>query len=633
MFITILTSIFLLSFFILLGFGISFRCIGRSNYLIPLSAFLGFAMSLYASWLHAQFLLLFFYPICLAFLLSGVYSLHVLAKNDFRLWSRSNSRIWFNSFLPGYLILLISQFTSFSRQGIRLRTGPDLLGWIISSDYFAKNNNLSTLTNSLVDQLGGSTQEILFSMSNSGSVYSIPSYSEQVQAEFIFGSRRIGLTSFVGYVSRISTYLDSQTVLISLMSIFAGLTSFVIISYAKNLGLKRKYILVLLFSTIASTSVLAPIYEGGVWHIFVIPILIYLLIETTARFNSVYNTKAHILISGILISLMLTLTSDLLIVAIPFFTTIGFQYLRYRKFNKLLQFIPLLLILSPGFTIITSALNSRKSDAFVGGWSAVGFGLPGDFIGLTPWQTSKGVFTGEVLAVDYKLLLGALATLFLIYLYSKVAADMRRTFAPYFVVLIMLNAYFYFEIFGAEKINYYIIWKLSFLWSIAFMFLLASYLSQQSAKSTQKMIVGGRNVKPVKKKVMGSRNTVASYLLFVSITNLAIFQANWFQFSRNDLVPSNIRLDSQSGKEIKQILETYDIVGACTPWVTTLAIHGDFHFISDRRAGTNVVSSSPQRERMVVLSQNEPVCASFLSFYPKATKVLQIQSLTFYSID
>lgn len=633
MLLTILASVLILPLFVLLGFGISFRCVGKSNYLIPLATFLGFAMTLYASWLNAQSLLPILYLVSLGLIFSGFYSFQVLTKNDFKIWFKRNFGSWFTSFLPGYLILLISQFTSYTKQGIRLRTGPDLLGWIITSDYFAKNDNLLKLTNSLVNQLGGSSQEILFSESSNGSVYSIPSYSEQVQAEFIFGSRRIGLTSFVGYFSRISPYLDSQTVLIGLMSIFGGLTSLIIISYAKYLGLNRKYTLVLLFSLIGSTSVLAPIYEGGVWHIFIMPILIFFLIEITAHFNSEDRSRADILISGILISLILTLTSDLLVVLIPFFVTILFQYLRYKRIQKLIQFVPLLLLLFPGLSVIMSSLNSRKSDAFVGGWSAVGFGLPGDFIGLTPWQTPKGVLSNESLAINYKLFASVLATLFLIYFFSKIPAEKRKSFVPFFVVLILITTYFYLGIFNAEKTNYYIIWKLSFLWSIAFLFLLASYLSQKGSTTRQKISKSEQSIKPNKIKVKDSRNRVATYLLLIFILNFAVFQVNWFQFSRNDLVPSNIRAESQSGKRINQVLETYDFVGACTRWVTTLAIQGDFHYIQTRRATTNVDFSVPERQKMVVLSENEPACGSFLSDYPKATKVLQIQSLIFYAVN
>jgi|688.fasta_scaffold156446_2 hypothetical protein len=629
MFLTVLITVLLVASFFLLGAGLTFKIIGfSSDYFIPVSIISGFSILLYTSWLFSIDSL-FFAPVLVisSIIIIGT-SYKFFAANESKKFISTSFTDTFKYFIPGYLVIYFSQFTDLFYQGFRLRTGPDLAGWLISANYFEKNSNLNNLTASLTSQLG--SPNLFFSKSNSSSVYSIPSFTEQVQAEFLIGSGRTGLPSLLGFLSRLTDYIDSASILISLMSLFGGITSILVLNFAKscNAGLKTKIIAFL--TSIGSTAVLSPIFEGGVWHVFAIPLIFLALTNTFVSGNSKYVLNLDRLLFGILIAFTLTISSDVAVVSIPVIVSVLFRYHRDGNLKKLLSLMTPLILFVPGIELIRTSLSSRSQNAFLGGWSATSLGLPGDYVGLTLWQNALGVNSSNQLFTFQGLLAGIVATFVGVYVFLKCRNDFKVKLIPYFASLSIIYCYFYLQIIHLGSNNTYVVWKLSFLWTIPFTILLVLFFSYHPV-----VVKKSKGIK-VQHKFKGEtelRSSFESFLLtWVSIVFIVFF-SQWVENSRVVPFPKVLQQNSPERVQLSKLLDRYTLVGGCTPAPQTLAYFGDLHLSVERRGGTTVKESIPSRIKVVVVSDDARECEGFVQSLDSATKVAKIQNLTFYSIN
>lgn len=628
MLLTLISSLFFAIFFFLVGTGVTFSFVKQSKYLIPISVLTGLSLTLYFCWSLA-YGNSWIIGICgLGISVTTFYSIVALSKKSF--WAIISSQLskCLIYILPGYLLIYFSQFSGFVYQGLKLRTGPDLMGWVLASQYFEKNLNVSSLSTSLERQLGARAD--YFADSVNGSVYSLPSYNEQVQAEFLIGSRRIGLPALVGYCSRLFGFLDSPTILISIISLAGGLTSTIILIYAFT---KRAHftlpIIAILFS-IGSPSVLGPIYEGGVWHAIFIPVLLVALIFLVDQSDL---RKEQTLVFAIIYGLIISTNSDIMIASIPIVIASAFLLLRQRRIKDLVFINSGAVLLIPGVQELFRALISRKNDAGQGGWQATFLGLPGDFLGLTLWQNSAGQLAPGTVPNVGQWAMGFFSTILAIAVFIKSSQNIKVRLYPYFISLIAMYVFFFATILNSSNTNNYIIWKLSFLWVLPFCIVLISFFGIP-AGSTSKNKLLKRNLKGPKDQVSDSPlSTFANFLTSWSLVLLVVFQLGWIENSRNVPFRQSISSSSNQINLLSNLLNKYDLVSYCARWGHAISIYGDLHLISQRGKNVEIQESVPARGRMIMVDSLEPVCFDYVSKFPDPKSLMKINGIEFLEIS
>lgn len=627
MLLTLLSSLILALIFFFVGAGVTYLSIKNSSYLLPVSILVGLASTLYLCWSISYGNLLIFVGTGIIFLIFLICTLISFARKNFWGSVKSQMKKFTLYVTPGFLLMYIPQNVDFFRQGLKLRTGPDLMGWLLASQYFENNINTGELNLSLKRQLGN--QENYFTESASGSVYSLASYNEQVQAEFILGSRRLGLPSLVGYASRFFGFLDSQTILISIIAIAGGLTSVFILNYSLFKHNHFSLPLLAILFTIGSTSVLAPIYEGGVWHAIFIPIFI---ISLVFLLDSSQTEGGRAIALGLIFSSSISITSDILIASIPLFVAYAFWYFSAGKVRDFFISGSGALLLIPGIQELGRAFISRGNDAAVGGWQATYLGLPGDFLGLTLWQNSFGLVAPGTQPTLVQWVAGLLATVLGLIVFLKSHKDTRSVLVPYFLTLTLMFLYFYWTVLTNGTSNNYIIWKLSFLWVLPFAFVLISYYKVPSISKVE----NNKNKVRVKKEITpGSNNfkyTGANFLTSWTLLLLIVFQSGWAQNSKEVPFREPLAKSSSQAKQLSNLMQKYDLVSYCARWGHSISIYGDLHLTSQRRKGTLVKARQPVRSKMILLDSLEPACSNYLAKHANPGLLFRIQNLEFYEV-
>ena len=102
----------------------------------------------------------------------------------------------------GVFIASLHNPTFFS-QFVSFRNGPDLVGWAKGAQFFCTDSRLSDLNSRVISTLGAEkfTQTLnLPGPLNELFLYRLPSFSDQIAAEFLLGAHRTGLPGFLGAV-------------------------------------------------------------------------------------------------------------------------------------------------------------------------------------------------------------------------------------------------------------------------------------------------------------------------------------------------------------------------------------------------------------------------------------------------
>ena len=197
------------------------------------------------------------------FFLSTIYKIY---KRDIRI-SLTLRHFW-NSLLliPTFTYAFLLNNSLFSTQ-LRLRNGPDTVGILSSARYLCENSSLENLKKTVKNQLGNPNfEEILKSPIDiyGNSIYKIASFTDQVNAEFLLGAKRVGLPAIgatycnIGGPEALFRFSNS-IILISIFLITLIIYTF-LSKYKVNFAIK------LAISIIASLNInlLSATLEGGI---------------------------------------------------------------------------------------------------------------------------------------------------------------------------------------------------------------------------------------------------------------------------------------------------------------------------------------------------------------------------------
>jgi hypothetical protein len=343
------------------------------------------------------------------------------------------------------------------------------------------------------------------------------------------------------------------------------------------------------------------------------------------------SLKIDCVLVGVLLSMIISISTDVLAVSLPIFIAIFVKYIRFRHWTYVVSFVPLAVLLAPGLPLIASSINSRSDDAFLGGWSATSIGLPGDFVGLTLWQTPNGAYVDNNHTTSFRLFAGVLATFIAFAIYRGSERNLKKTLMPYFLSLGLIFCFVYSNIISASTSNHYVTWKLAFLWVLPFSVLLPSFfdLKLESRKRLDKGSKSNSKLKHATEVKASLETFLISWLLVI----FAVFANHWAENSKVLFASSAITSPDSDQRKISRFINQYQVVSACAvPWYQGLAIYGDMHLIGERRLGTIVNVDTSTRKKMVIFNANEPTCLNALDKFEAFTKIAKVDGWDFYEV-
>jgi hypothetical protein len=305
--------------------------------------------------------------------------------------------IWHAALAIPVLIYAYLLNSSLFTPQLSLRNGPDTVGILSSARYLCENTSLEKLQNNVVSQLGsGNVEKILKSPidDHGNSIYRIASFTDQVNAEFLLGAKRLGLPALgAAYCNiggpealfRFSNSIILTSVLLITLLVYTFLSNYNLHSHLK--------IVISLFASL-NINLLAATLEGGIVQVFTIPFLLYF---TFSLILKQHKKTAY----GFFFLLLIALTTyyDLLFfVGIIILLYLAFTYKEifnkerislYRNLSYASLFAALLL---PNEMLrVLNELATRNNSLSWGGWDQGRKPTPANFMGLINWLPPDGV--------------------------------------------------------------------------------------------------------------------------------------------------------------------------------------------------------------------------------------------------
>jgi len=633
--------------FWIIGYGVVATLSKNSRYLHEISIIFGFASISYFCYLVAYFKI----PIwtlgtimCLlaSYTIQQILSKRKLATSTFNI--SKNLKFVF-VFLAGAAIYAAKQIKDVFIPGFQLRTGPDLIGWSVSSNYFIKNDDLGLLNSKLLESLSTLDRNTIFSLNDfSKSVYTLPMLNDQISSEFLIGANRIGLPALVGFISRI-TNIQTYAILWTLVCVFAGISALITYKFFQGRNFSNLIKTAGVVSIAGSSVIIAPIAEGGIWSIFVIPLILLGLIFIQEH-EGVRQIKEFPLIIFCLALMSISITTDVIIVTIPL--VILYTYLIFR--DKAWSLFPRLILvfvlpLSAGYGIITNSLMSRSRDASVSGWSGASLPLPADFYGLTPWQDPTGNFGDELFYSFEKICLGILLSVFIIAIINRCDYRTKVVVGVYSISTFFIISSSYIPLLLQGSGNKYVPWKLSFLISLTLPIIIHSLIkfnTNRPFKDDQVLPPKVRKFQNMKYQRQNAKLGEFERFFLITIIFLIPLQTirlqhDWVKNGTSDAPLSYLTLLSNSkiSKDFQRILESYDFVGACATWSNSLALFGELTTTGPRNLRGEMITPlslgvSPRKG--FLLDTTLASCYKFKEYFLVKSPVDMFGNLALYDV-
>jgi hypothetical protein len=534
------------------------------------------------------------YFIITSFLLL-ILSIFINAKKLKSLVQLKLGNIWQAALAIPVLIYAYLLNSSFFTPQLSLRNGPDTVGILSSAQYLCENTSLERLQSNVANQLGsGNVEQILKSPidAQGNSIYKIASFTDQVNAEFLLGAKRLGLPALgavycnIGGPEALFRYSNS----IILASVF--LITLLVYSFLSNFSLQSY--LKIIISVVASLNVnlLAATLEGGIVQVFTIPFFLYFTFSLILKQHK--NTALSFFF---LLLISLTTYYDLLFfVGIIVVLYLAFTYIEIFKKERISLYRYLLyatlfaaLLLPNEMLRVLNEVATRNNSLSWGGWDQGRKPTPANFMGLINWLPPDGVTNSSRSYVV--ILLEILVSVLLILTLSRFKQK-----SSFFVITLgflyaVLIAQIY--IFGTSPFNNYIALKV------------AAYLAPFSA-----LVIGFMIFRDSKKQPGISQNKIPMFFgyFFLLLNATAVFTwvSDWNRYS----------FVSSFDQNLESLFEEYDvrIEGFKGAGSIQFILQGNLHYGNPIRAFDIPVDRTPGRELVYLVSKQENTRYGFDNF-------------------
>ena len=482
---------------------------------------------------------------------------------------------------------------------LRLRNGPDTVGILSSARYLCENTSLVKLKNSVVDQLENENYEKILKSpidAQGNSIYKIASFTDQVNAEFLLGAKRLGLPALgsmhcnIGGPEALFRFSNS----IILVSVF--LITLLVYSFLSNYRFPSHLkIIISLFASL-NINLLASTLEGGIVQIVTIPFFLYFIFSLILK---QHRNAAF----GFFLILLIALTTyyDLLFfmgIILLLYLVVSHKEIVSKErisFYKYLLYATLLAtaLLPNEMLRVINEVVTRNSSLSWGGWDQGRKPTPANFMGLINWLPPDGVtnFPRSYGIILLELIVSVVLILTLVRFKDKISFFVIAVSFLYVVLIVQIY------ILDNSPFNNYIALKAG------------AYLAPFSALAVGLMIF-----RESKKQIGFPKTKIPMFFgyLFLTLNLFAVF--NWVtDWNRNSFVT---RID----QNLESIFNEYDIKieGFKGAGSIQFILQGNLHYGNPSRAFDIPVDRTPGRELAHLVSKKESTrygSDDFISIY------------------
>jgi hypothetical protein len=570
--------------FLILGIPIVRLLLGELNGMKLFIAVLsGFAISVISSaWLVALKLNLHFYVPILGILMIAGYAILGIRKKRVgferlipALRNSKNFLLYSIPITASGLAYILFENNQLMKARIALRTGPDMVGWISSANYLCDGGRISSLAHSIRQQLG--LTNVMFAFRNplkfpATSIYRIPSFTDQINSEFLISAHRYGLP---GMQAGICTVVGKSSIYhtsVALMAISAILIATVATMAISNIELRMSLKLLAIFLCSMNINLLSNSMEGGFGQLAATAFLFFLLLSLVkVEWRSKYLPFAIFLLLGFGLSTYV----DAIFVTLIIISTYLLVSARKFKFwrpqiwgNPARELTAVVLGLIAGWPLWLSLprlLMERIKTGAPAGWDQGRLPLPANFWGFFSWLPFDG--SNNVPRGTGLLVIETLVSLFLLSLvFRQIEKTAKNFIISSFVVYLLLI----FEVYksGFSHANNYPLWKMS------------AYISSLMILTV--ILIANRSIhkdpNPTPNSGKNNALTWMTFALVLALVSTLGWSTSWFasrQFSLLSATPGE-----------KAFFDKYDvqIVGFSGANIAKFGLLGDVHYLEPSRA-------------------------------------------------
>lgn len=474
---------------------------------------------------------------------------------------------------------------------LKIRNGPDIIGWLSSAQYFEKHETIQELESWMSKEFPNHPKINAFAKSSWGtkdSIYATASYTKQLQSEFLIGADRRAIPIFLAILSR---YLPENFNLFKIYLAFSCLLAFLLALWAfenfptprvnKSRALKLYIIPLTLFF---SYQILFPVFEGGFGQHFSYIMFVYLLNQSDKKLSG----ELLVVLGAAFFAY-----KDLILFALPFLAALNFvsarqssrtgiQIIWKLKFHLFLSICTLILAIA----IAPFILERARSLSF-GGWEEGYMPSILDILGLS------GAYTWSIRGTtnDYFALFSlALTYIFSLYFFRKLT-KLRTLLAG----IILLAFYTFLWIVSLLNSNNYSLWKTLPYFTIFIVFLLSKNASLVSKTLDSKI--------GAKKNRFNSK--ILNFVIMLQVFCACFFYQQWAKDSERLMI---FTIDTKKALKIGSLVDQYAISFKGVEFTQSYALLGNMEWADEARQVPN--QPSKQSIRPVMFSIPVEICNS-----------------------
>jgi len=497
---------------------------------------------------------------------------------------------------------------------IAFRNGPDTFGWSDAIIFFRDNFSISHLKNLIIPELNGtslySSLNVVHKASDTA-IYQIPSFTRQIDAEFLLGAHRTGATNMLGNFAHFLPVNFTESVLVAFLMTAIFLVSQLGASYFRKINQPTWFVIFGTFAIGLNCNLLFQTLEGGVGELFVIPFMIFVLLTFMQNSINLQNLSFSL---GLLIAIAFTSYFDILFTAMPIFVLLMlFQILIQKKYSifdfvrKPSVWIFLLLSFIPFATSFVRLAVVPFLHPTAGGWDIGMRPLPDNLVGILSSLTNRKDHRGLA-----TIILEIIISLIVIF---YVTAGRKGLARFGFLTVLAMYGYLYFSVYRQHPpYNNYRLWKFSAIASALFPIFLA-----QEKFNLVKAKVSKPNKREKLEAKLENQNLLSKYhknnlVVAFLITLLTVSSITWM-------------LDWQSTKKLsftkqEQIFvannaSKYDFVIDGSIYSAMVTMYGDVHYASPQRGLPGYWTHFTKPIRPILFITNHDCTASSANCLPQ----------------
>jgi hypothetical protein len=512
-----------------------------------------------------------------------------VVKTAIKLFKFKKPFYYFRNYVFAISILGISYLLnpSFRQSIVSVRTGPDTIGWLSSAKLLKDENLLTNLISRL--QISLDSSDVLRGFHHESnlsvpSIYTISSFQDQVNAEFLIGAHRTGLPGLVGSIS----YWLGEGSLYHVTNGLILLTSFMLTcigySYLKSKNVSEPVSILIAILLTFNANFFSVFMQGGIAQGVLTPYLLVIILQLTTRDKSKFLWKLSVLI---FIVASLSTYFDIALFLLLFIAVYSLIGTPKRAVTIIREYVgkslvPAAIGLILSFPILSSLprlMMDRLTSGAYGGWGQGRIPMPSDFLGATSWLPADG-FNNRPRGVVFSIAIILFSLLLLAVILQKRRLEEMK------VVISILGIYFIFMFNTYASLhrsaNNYVLYKASAYSMFSIVILSGILLAKKK--------VSGNSKKHLEKLFM------PVFVLLTLFTSIGAVN-DWLVFRSQTI-------SLQTKQVMSDKLSKYDfqVIGFKGVDKAKFVMLGDVHYLDTTR-GFNLVTQRtvPQRQLLFVV--------------------------------